>query len=264
MKTSRKLSRPLLAAALSVVVFAAAAGDGLAAKDPNLPASTAKPTITGLRVGQTLTATTGTWSSPTSLAFYYQWVRQAADGTATPIPGATAQTYTIGPADIGYHLFVQVKAENSTGPAWENSDTTSYVIGTALSGAVTLPSGEVSYAATSVSPPDRLLVQGISFSPNALRPGKSVTARFRILDENGNPVHGALVSAQGLPFGAVRAVPTQPTGLDGWATFQLVAGNLKSTGSAPIALYVHVRKPNGETLGGVSGSRLVKLPVAGS
>ena len=70
--------------------------------------NTALPTISGTaQVGQTLTATTGTWTnSPTS--FTYQWNR-----AGTPIAGATASTYVPVTADIGNTLTVSVTAANS-------------------------------------------------------------------------------------------------------------------------------------------------------
>jgi hypothetical protein len=63
---------------------------------------TPKPTIAGtFKVGQTLTATPGTWGSGISLAF--QWLR---DGTA--IPGATSATYEAVGEDYQKKLSVQV------------------------------------------------------------------------------------------------------------------------------------------------------------
>ena len=63
------------------------------------------PTISGTpQVGQTLTATKGTWTnSPTS--FTYQWNR-----AGTPIGGATAATYVPVSADVGNTLTISVTA----------------------------------------------------------------------------------------------------------------------------------------------------------
>jgi hypothetical protein len=60
-------------------------------------------------VGQTLTATTGTWThNPTS--FTYQWNR-----AGTAIGGATASTYVPVTGDLGNTLTVSVVATNSGG-----------------------------------------------------------------------------------------------------------------------------------------------------
>jgi hypothetical protein len=92
-------SSPATSAATSAV---AAAG--------SVPVNTVLPTIAGTaQVGQTLTATNGTWAnSPTS--FTYQWNR-----AGTAIGGATASTYVPVAADVGNTLTVAVIAKNSSG-----------------------------------------------------------------------------------------------------------------------------------------------------
>ncbi len=74
------------------------------------PVNTALPTISGIvQVGQTLSASTGTWSnSPASWA--YQWQNE---GSA--ISGATAATYTLTSGDIGGLITVVVTATNLAG-----------------------------------------------------------------------------------------------------------------------------------------------------
>ncbi len=72
--------------------------------------NTALPTITGTaQVGQTLTASTGTWTnSPTSYA--YQW-----NNEGSPISGATNSTYTLQTSDLGALITVAVTPMNSAG-----------------------------------------------------------------------------------------------------------------------------------------------------
>jgi hypothetical protein len=82
------------------------------------PTNTALPTITGnIQVGQTLTASTGSWSGdPTSFAF--AWQRCDASGSAcAAIPGATAGTYVVTASDSGATLRVAVTATNAAGSA---------------------------------------------------------------------------------------------------------------------------------------------------
>lgn len=88
------------------------------------PANTAAPTITGTAtVGQTLSASTGTWTnSPT--AYTYQWNR---GGSA--IAGATASTYVLTAADSGTTITVTVTASNSAGSASATSAATGTVGG---------------------------------------------------------------------------------------------------------------------------------------
>ena len=75
-----------------------------------VPVNTAAPVIAGTAlVGQTLTATGGTWANtPTSYA--YQWKR-----ASTAINGATTSTYVPAAADVGNTLTVSVIATNGSG-----------------------------------------------------------------------------------------------------------------------------------------------------
>jgi subtilisin family serine protease len=60
------------------------------------------PTVSGtMKVGNTLTASAGSWSA--SPAFSYQWLRNN-----TAIPGAKSKTYKLQPADFGARVSVRV------------------------------------------------------------------------------------------------------------------------------------------------------------
>ncbi len=86
------------------------------------PVNTAAPAITGTpRVGQTLTATNGTWlGSPT---FKRQW---KANGVA--INGATGATYAPVAADTGKTITVTVTATNGRGWVTNTSAATAAVV----------------------------------------------------------------------------------------------------------------------------------------
>lgn len=102
---------PALADAKAITSIVAAK-----AKAQLVPTALAAPTVTGTpQQGQTLTATTGTWSNaPTSYA--YQWQScDAAGTTCADIAGATAATYAVQPADVGKTLRVEVTATNGQG-----------------------------------------------------------------------------------------------------------------------------------------------------
>src|SRR4051812_48830232 len=80
------------------------------------PANTALPTISGTPTqGQTLSATTGSWTgSPTS--YSYQWQRcDSAGGSCASISGATQASYTLVQADVGATLRVAVSATSAGG-----------------------------------------------------------------------------------------------------------------------------------------------------
>ncbi|MET3963332.1 hypothetical protein ABIE44_003266 [Marmoricola sp. OAE513] len=66
-------------------------------------ASTARPTISGVRRwGRKLTVKPGAWS-PKPTSYRYQWLRED-----RPIPGATKATYTLKVKDYGKHIAVRV------------------------------------------------------------------------------------------------------------------------------------------------------------
>lgn len=90
------------------------------------PADSSPPTISGLaQAGQTLTASTGSWSgSPTGFA--YQWLR-CSSGCAS-ISGATSSTYTAQSADVASALEVSVTATNSAGSTTATSAPTPTVV----------------------------------------------------------------------------------------------------------------------------------------
>ncbi len=92
------------------------------------PTSTSSPVISGTaQEGQTLTASTGSWSgSPTSYA--YQWERCDGSGAAcAAIAGATSSSYVVQTTDVGSTLRVAVTASNNAGSATAVSAPTAVV-----------------------------------------------------------------------------------------------------------------------------------------
>ncbi len=104
----------------ATVTAANAGGGGLPATSaatvtvlPPAPVNTVLPTITGTAAqGQTLAASTGTWTnSPTSFA--YVWNR--CSPACVPIGGATSSTYVPTAGDVGSTVTVTVIASNAGG-----------------------------------------------------------------------------------------------------------------------------------------------------
>ena len=79
-------------------------------------ANTAKPTISGTATqGQVVTLDEGSWTGAPS-GFTYAWSHCDANGAScAPIAGATAKTYAVGAADVGFTLQVTVTGTNSVG-----------------------------------------------------------------------------------------------------------------------------------------------------
>ena len=125
----------VLAAALALVALLAGAGQ---AAIKAAPVNTAPPTVTGTpQVGQTLTASNGTWSnSPT--AYSYQWLRcNTSGGSCVSVANGAQKTYTLVSADAGHQMRVRVTASNADGNASAESDPTATV--TARSGTAGAP-----------------------------------------------------------------------------------------------------------------------------
>jgi len=80
------------------------------------PRAESRPSISGNpRVGEMLSAGSGSWSGTPPISYTYQW--QRCDPRCAAIPGATAQTYTLAAADAGRRVRVLVGASNLAGSA---------------------------------------------------------------------------------------------------------------------------------------------------
>jgi hypothetical protein len=113
------------AAVIAGLVLAAAGG----ARTTAAPQNTADPTIPGASlVGQTLTATRGTWTGTQPITYAYAWQRcDSAGKNCTPIGGATSSSYLATSADLGKQLRVKVTASNSSGDVTATSDPTAAI-----------------------------------------------------------------------------------------------------------------------------------------
>ena len=133
-----------------------------AATSSAAPKNTSPPTISGTpRVGQVLTASTGSWSgSPTS--FVYRWQDCNLDAVVcTDISGAVAKTYSVRASDVGFRIRVVVTAKNAKGSA------TAASAPTAAARPTTTPNGRPT-----------LRILRVEFV------GATVYARFRICDDS--------------------------------------------------------------------------------
>lgn len=104
-----------------------AAGSASVQQTP--PRNTSLPAISGTtRVGETLTASPGTWRGDRPMSFSYQWVRcSRAVSNCANVAGATGNRYTLTSRDLGRRLIVSVTARNAAGGASAQSRATSAV-----------------------------------------------------------------------------------------------------------------------------------------
>jgi hypothetical protein len=216
------------------------------------PANQSPPTISGTpQENQTLTAHAGTWRGDPPISYAYQWSRcDQSGGSCAGIAGATAASYVLKSIDIGTTLRVRVTAKNSLGSRSETSSPT------ALISKAAAPSG-AAISISDVSLPNRLIIDRVRYRPGRARPGRLITARFRVSDSQNHRVAGALVFVVGIPFGTSSTPPEAATGPNGWVTFSMRATRRAGRG---IVYFVRARKAGEPLLAGVSTRRLTFLP----
>ena len=100
------------------------------------PVSQGLPVVSGTaQSGQTLSASTGSWSGTQPLSFAYQWQRC---GSGCVNVGSNSSSYLLSSADVGSTVRVVVTASNSAGSAAATSLATGVVSSQSTSGSVTV------------------------------------------------------------------------------------------------------------------------------
>jgi hypothetical protein len=219
------------------------------------PNDVVKPSISGdPRDGSSLTAAVGTWTGTQPISYSYQWNRCDQSGAAcAAIAGATASTYAATASDVGHTLRVHVTAKNSKGSAAADSDPSALVAPAKAGGAAV--------SVSTISLPDRLVVDNVKFAPNPIRTRGAVVARFHVSDLRGFAIQGALVYALGLPYGWVRNGPEVATDSSGWATVTMQPTAAMPLRSGALVVFVRARKAGDSLLAGVSTRRLVQASI---
>ena len=265
---TRKTNLLALLAAGAVTVLAVT---GLSnAASSAAPVNTGEPAISGTpQVAQTLTTTSGTWTSASTISYAYEWRRCNAQGNGcSNIGGADSSSYLVKNSDVGDTLRVRVTAKNTDGSTQSTSNETAVVKSAtapppvSVNGCPTTGSGTVDVAA--VTPPARLLLDGQTVSPSVItRSSSDVTLKFHVSACNGRSVSGALVYATAVPFEQFSIPAETATGADGWATMTLHQDRAfpASPRQQLLAVFVRARKSGENLLGGISTRRLVSFPV---
>jgi hypothetical protein len=245
-----------------------AGGSGSASSSPtgvvrasgNAPATTKAPSLSGTaQQGSTLKVDPGTWSGTTPITYDYTWQRCDVHGSncSTFIThNAGATSYTLGSADVGHTVRVEVQATNARGSSYVYTNPTGVV-----AAAKQIQSATV-VAVKDVSLPDRLVIDRVSFSPNPVSSRNTpITARFHVSDTKGLSVQGALVFALGLPYGWTYNAPEQATDASGWVTLTIRPTRNMPLRRGDLVMFIRARKPGDSLLAGVSTRRLVQEAV---
>jgi len=271
---TRKQNLLALLAAGAVTVLAVAALSNAASrpgKGSAVPVNTGEPKISGTaQQGQTLSASSGSWTSASTISYAYQWRRCNAQGNGCAnIGGADTSSYLVRAADVGDTLRVRVTAKNADGSASATSNATDVVKPkdvtpppVSVNGCPAAGSGTLDIG--SVTSPARLVIDGQTVSPSVIsRSSADVTVRFHVSACNGRSVAGALVYETAVPFQQFSIPPETATGADGWATMTMHQDRAfpASRQQQLLAVFVRARKPGENLLGGISTRRLVSFPV---
>jgi hypothetical protein len=233
------------------------------------PVNTAEPRVTGTATqGQTLTASSGSWTGAQPISFTYRWVRCGTDGgnatgsNCPAISGATRSTYQLTDSDVGRRLRVQVTGRNGAGSKLVASNPTG-TVQASVSGVITLPNGERSIPASSVPTTARLIVDQVRFSPNPVRTrAQPITVRIKVKDTRGYVVRDAIVFVRSTPK-VTSGGDDRRTATDGWITYTLQPeADFQIRSGYSVQFFVKAYRSGDPTLGGIAGTRLVQVATA--
>jgi hypothetical protein len=254
-------------ATIVVSALGAFAGSGHAARAV-APVNTTPPAISGTpEEGSTLHGTRGQWTnSPTD--FNYFWLRcDKNGGSCANINGAGgSQSYKLTSADVGNALRFRVRATNGSGSTNATSVPTA-VIQKAAPPTPSRPTGCPANGnpdqVSQMSLPAKLIVDQFQSEPATVTGGnQSFVLRVHVISTCGGPVQGALVYGTPTPFNQFDETQSN-TGSDGWATLTFSRqANFPVNGKQQIlAMFLRASKPGENVLTGITGYRLVNVPV---
>jgi hypothetical protein len=247
-----------------------------AAPSGKAPKNAKEPTISGTaKQGQTLTANVGTWSGATPIGYAYQWLRCDRNGNnCIVLTGQNKSTYVLSASEVNARVRVRVTGSNKLGSATATSNATAVVqasttttppptTGTLPPGAIKLPNGKYSIPITSVSLPNRLIIDSIQFTPNPVRSRQTtIQLRVHVVDTRGYVVRDALVFGRSTPI-LTTSMANRPTGQDGWVTLSLAPEpDFPLKNGHNVQFFVRARKAGDNVLAGVSTRRLVQVRTA--
>jgi hypothetical protein len=211
-------------------------------------------------VGNRLTANRGAWVGNQPITYAFQWLRCNASGdNCGEISGATDNAYVVVENDVGRTLRVRVTARNDAGARSAISNPTAQVRGTTPPPPP--PSGNTVAVENLRAAGDRLVVSQVRFFPNPVTNRVSpITARIRVVDTRGRLVRGAFVFIRSVPRRTTGG-NRQPTGADGWVTYQLDPLRHFPAVNGNVQFFVKAYRAGDPPLAGIAGYRLVQVRV---
>ena len=235
--------------------------------DAGRPVNVAIPTLSGTPAqGQALHVAPGTWNGRQPITYTFRWLRCDGAGNNCVIQSGFADdSYALREGDVGKTIRARVIARNSRGDSSRLTAQSAAVQGPqGPDGVVVLPGGEKSIPATSVPADQNLVVDQVHFVTNPIR---SRTAPFevqvRVKDTRGFVIRDALVFLRSTPL-VTKNAQDQATDQSGWVrlTVTLERDFPALRNAYNLQFYVKVHRKGDPALGGITGTRLVQVPLA--
>jgi len=200
----------------------------------SIPTNSSSPSVSGIaRTGETLSASTGSWTgSPT--AFSYQWMKAStANGTYSNIGSATTNQYVLTDNDIGSYIKVSVVGTNAVGSS-------SAVLSAATSIVVDLADSVLPTATSPIA-----TANGFTFSIS----NYSNLYTYTISTTSGSVVRSAeLVTVTGLSSGASATVTVIASRALHKSATRTVTGSAIAAAPPAVVIDIQVPSPTATTL----------------
>ncbi|MDE2781386.1 MAG: SwmB domain-containing protein, partial [Gemmatimonadota bacterium] len=230
--------------------------------------ATGAPAISGTaRVGNTLTAVTSGIADPDGLgAFTYQWKRFAADGSTFEADLGTGSTQTLGDAELGKRIKVEVRFTDGGGTAEGPLASDAFPSGGTVGAAANVPPTAADGTATTPEDTDYTFTAS-DFSFSDTDTGDALASvRIVTLPASGTlTLSGAAVSADGvatkaqLDAGALKYAPPANANGTGYASFTFKVSDGEDESASAYTMTVDVTPVNDPATGrpAISGTALV-------
>ena len=226
--------------------------------DATAPTYTVPPAISGIAIeGETLTVSTGTWTSSATIAFAYRWYRCGFAGSpCVAIETATAATYTLSADDIGRTLRATVTATDANGTNAATAAPTAMVEALEPESVVTAEELPTAIRVEDIVAPNTIAIDRVVV-PAKLTSRRPFKVRVHVMDAAKLDVAGAYVTVAGARIAAVGGKLTDD---EGWSQFTLAPTKGFQLKRGSLVLRVDVESP-GAGVDGPSAHGLVRVQI---
>ena len=230
-------------AVLAATVLAAFGGSTYA-HTTGAPANTLPPAISGTATeGQTLTVSTGTWTSAATVAFTYDWYRCGFAGSpCVAIETATAPTYTLTAHDVGRTLRATVTATDVNGSNAATAAPTATVAALEPETVVIAEDVPTAIRFEDVVAPNTIAIDRVVI-PARLTSRRAFKVRVHVMDTAKLDVTGAYVTVAAVPGARIAAVGGKLTNDEGWSQFTLVPTKSFELKRGSLVLRIEITSP---------------------